>query len=151
MPPPSPQADRPVCPPPAGPTHHEYGTAAAESGSPGGVALPAAAPKPLGLKGWQAGWWGLVTLGLLVPWYFNLHYFADGGSVLPQVFFRDAMPNALTTAITLDVYLAAVAFSAWVLGERRVRRPWLVVAACFGVGLSFALPLYLLLRRRRTN
>ena len=97
----------------------------------------------------RAGWLVLVALGLLVPWWFNLRYFADGGSVLPQVFFRDAMANALTTAITLDVYLAAVAFSAWVLGERRVRRPWLIVAACFGVGLSFALPLYLLLRRRR--
>ena len=151
MPSPSPQADRPVYPPPAGPTQHEYGTAAAESVSPGGVALPAAAPKPLGLMDWQAGWRGLVALGLLVPWYFNLRYFADGGSVLPQVFFRDAMANALTTAITLDVYLAAVAFSAWVLGERRVRWPWLVVVACFGVGLSFALPLYLLLRRRRVG
>lgn len=97
----------------------------------------------------RAGSLVLVALGLLVPWWFNLRYFADGGSVLPQIFFRDAMANALTTAITLDVYLAAVAFSAWVLNERRVRWPWLVVAACFGVGLSFALPLYLLLRRRR--
>ena len=165
MPPPSPQADRPVCPPPAGPAcptrtpitslrrpvcppparpaRHDLGTAAAEPGPPG-TARPASPPKPAG----QIGWRVLVALGLLVPWWFNLRYFADGGSVLPQVFFRDAMANALTTAITLDVYLAAVAFSAWVLGERRVRWPWLIVVACFGVGLSFALPLYLLLRRR---
>ena len=35
----------------------------------------------------------------------------------------------------------------WVLWERRVRRPALVVLACFGLGLAFALPLYLALRR----
>ncbi len=109
----------------------------------------ARAPNPKGLHRWRhKGLVVLVVLGLLVPWYFNLRYFAAGGSVLPQVFFRDAMANALTTAITLDVYLAAVGFSVWVCSERRVRRPWLYVAACFGVGLSFALPLYVLRRQR---
>ncbi len=106
-------------------------------------------PDPDGLTSrWRKCLVVLVVLGLLVPWYFNLRYFAAGGSVLPQVFFRDAMTNALTTAITLDVYLAAVGFSVWVWSERRVRWPWLYVAACFGVGLSFALPLYMLQRER---
>jgi hypothetical protein len=88
----------------------------------------------------------LAVCGLLLPWVCNTAYFLQGGSVLPQVFWRDATANALTTAITLDVYLAAISFSAWVLWERRVRRPWLVVAACFGLGLAFALPLYLVQR-----
>jgi len=99
-------------------------------------------------SGARLGLLGLVVLGLAIPWAFNVRYFLAGGHVLPGIFFRDAMANALTTAITLDVYLAAVSFSVWVLGERRVRRPWLYVAACFGVGLSFALPLYLLRRER---
>ena len=89
----------------------------------------------------------LSSLGLVLPWIWNLRWFLDGGSVAPQVFWPAAMANALTTAITLDVYLAAASFSAWVLWERGVRRPLLVVLACFGLGLAFALPLYLALRR----
>lgn len=89
----------------------------------------------------------LALLALLLTWAFNLAYFAGGGSVLPQLFFRDAGANALTTAITLDVYLAALAFSLWVLAERRVRRPGWYVAGCFLVGLAVALPLYLANRR----
>jgi hypothetical protein len=93
----------------------------------------------------------LALLALVATWSFNLAYFAGGGSVLPQVFFRDAAANALTTAITLDVYLAALAFSGWVLAERRVRRPWGYVLGCFGIGLAVALPLYLANRRERAG
>jgi Terpene cyclase DEP1 len=89
----------------------------------------------------------LAATGLVLPWIWNIRWFLDGGSVAPQVFWPAAMANALTTAITLDVYLAAASLSAWVLWERRVRRPGLVVLACFGLGLSFALPLYLALRQ----
>src|SRR3989344_793162 len=49
----------------------------------------------------------LALLGLAVPWYFNTVYFLAGGSVMPDVFWRDAFANALTTGITCDVYLAA--------------------------------------------
>lgn len=93
----------------------------------------------------------LACVGLAVPWYFNILYFLGGGSVLPQVFWRDAFANALTTGITLDVYLAAVAFSAWVAAERSLGAwRWGYVAACFGLGLAFALPLYLAQRLRRS-
>lgn len=88
----------------------------------------------------------LAVLGLVLPWTFNLAYFAGGGSVAPQAFWAAASANALTTAITLDVYLAAIAFACWVLSERRVRRPWLDVLLCFAVGLAVALPVYLLRR-----
>jgi Terpene cyclase DEP1 len=88
----------------------------------------------------------LAACGLVLPWIWNIRYFLQGGSVMPQVFWPDAMANALTTAITVDVYLAATSFSVWVLWDQRVRRPWLLVLACFGLGLAFALPLYLALR-----
>ena len=42
--------------------------------------------------------WALAVLGAAAPWYFNLRYFATGGSVAPGVFFADASANALTTA-----------------------------------------------------
>lgn len=87
----------------------------------------------------------LAAAGLLLPWYFNLAYFAAGGSVAPEVFFRDAFANPLTTAITLDVYLAAFAFSVGVAADRGAGKArWIALPLCFGVGLAVALPLYLL-------
>lgn len=91
----------------------------------------------------------LALLGLAVPWYFNAWYFLFGGSLMPGVFWRDAFANALTTAITLDVYLAAMAFSAWVAADRPLGAwRWAYIAGCFGLGLSFVLPLYLAQRLR---
>ena len=91
----------------------------------------------------------LALLGLAVPWYFNVAYLLAGGSLMPGIFWRDAFANALTTGITLDVYLAAIGFSAWVAAERRLGAwRWAYIAACFGLGLAFALPLYLAQRLR---
>jgi hypothetical protein len=92
----------------------------------------------------------LAIAGMAVPWYFNLVYFQSGGSVAPDVYWRDAAANALTTSITVDVYLAAVAFSAWVVSDRRLGAwRWGYVVTCFGIGLAFAMPLYLAQRLRR--
>jgi Terpene cyclase DEP1 len=86
----------------------------------------------------------LTIIGLVLPWLFNLRYFAGGGGILPGAFFGAAFANDLTTAITLDVYIAAIAFCAGVARDREagVHR-WWVVPLTFGVGLSFALPGYL--------
>lgn len=91
----------------------------------------------------------LAFVGLAVPWYFNVVYFLAGGSVMPDVFWRDAFANPLTTGITLDVYLAAVAFSVWVAADRSLGVwRWACIAACFGISLAFAMPLYLAYRLR---
>ena len=91
----------------------------------------------------------LALVGLAVPWYFNIVYFLAGGSVMPDVFWPDAFANALTTGITVDVYLAAVAFSLWVAADRSLGAwRWACIAACFGIGLAFAMPLYLAYRLR---
>ena len=91
----------------------------------------------------------LAVLGLVVPWYFNLAFLLQGGSFAPGPFFAAVSANLLTTGITWDVYLAAAAFGVWLLRDAKalgMRRRWLYVALTFGVGLSFALPLYLALR-----
>lgn len=91
----------------------------------------------------------LAIAGVLLPWRYNLLYFAQGGSALPDVFFRDAFANALTTAITLDVYIAALSFSVAIAMDRAaggVR--WWAIPLTFLVGLSFALPAYLWWRLR---
>lgn len=92
----------------------------------------------------RALWAALAGIGLVLPWWFNLRYFAGGGSVAPEVFFGAAFANALTTAITVDVYLAAVAFSVAVALDRGAGpRRWWALPLTFFVGLSFALPGYL--------
>ena len=97
---------------------------------------------------------GLALLGLVIPWYFNLAFLAQGGSFAPAPFMAAVSANQLTAGITWDVYLAATAFSVWLLGDAPaagVRRPWIYVVLTFAVGLAFALPLYLALRKPQTG
>jgi hypothetical protein len=85
----------------------------------------------------------LALVGLVVPWWFNVRYLSAGGSLAPGDFFSAAFANPLTTAITLDVYLAAVAFSVAVARDTDAGpHRWWAIPLTFGVGLSFALPLY---------
>lgn len=86
----------------------------------------------------------LALAGLALPWWFNLSYLHGGGSLAPGAFFGAAFANALTTAITIDVYIAAAAFSVGVAQDAAAGpRRWWALPLTFGVGLSFALPLYL--------
>ena len=86
----------------------------------------------------------LALVGLVLPWWYNVRYLSGGGSLAPGAFFGAAFANPLSTAITLDVYLAAVAFCIGVAKDADAGpRRWWAVPLTFGVGLSFALPLYL--------
>jgi Terpene cyclase DEP1 len=88
----------------------------------------------------------LAVFGLLITGYFNLQYIGQGGSLMPAAFWLAATPTALTTAITIDVYLAAVVFSIWVVRDAKqsqMRFAWAYVALTFCVGLCFAWPMYL--------
>ncbi|MGE0314007.1 MAG: DUF2834 domain-containing protein [Lautropia sp.] len=86
----------------------------------------------------------LALLGLALPWWYNLQYFAGGGGLAPAAFFGTVFANALTSAITLDVYLAAVTFSVAVALDREAgARRWWAVPLTFFVGLAFAMPGYL--------
>lgn len=103
-------------------------------------------------------YYAFAAIGLVATWYFNLQYFSGGGSLAPGPFFATAFANPLTTAITLDVYWAALVFSFWAVAERSrpgSPRPWLYIALCFAAGLAFAFPLYLgrraQLRSRQAN
>lgn len=99
--------------------------------------------------GWRLALLLLAIAGLIGPWWFNLAWFASGGSLAPGVFFRDAAANALTTAITIDVYLAAISFSVGVAADARGGRGrWWALPVCFGIGLAVALPGYLWWRSR---
>ncbi len=113
-------------------------------------ASPTPLPLPLALRAsflrpWVRALLGVLALaGLALPWWFNLQFFASGGSLAPASFFGAALANPLSTAITLDVYLSALAFSLAVALDRGAgARRWWALPLTFGVGLSFALPGYL--------
>ncbi|RST49830.1 DUF2834 domain-containing protein [Variovorax sp. DXTD-1] len=92
----------------------------------------------------------LAFVGLVVPWYFNVAFLLAGGSFAPAPFIAAVSANKLVAGITWDVYLAAAAFSVWLLQDASaagVRRPWAYVALTFVVGLAFTLPLYLAMRK----
>lgn len=91
-------------------------------------------------------YYALALAGLAATGYFNGLYLLNGGGLGPGEFFGAAMANALTTAITIDVYLAALVFSVWVVIDSKrtaLKRPWLYIVLCFLVGLAVAFPLYL--------
>lgn len=93
----------------------------------------------------------LAAAGFVLPWYFNLAHLAGGGSFAPGPFIAAVTANALTTAITWDVYIAAVAASVWMVRDARrhgVGGAWIHVLLTFAVGLAFAFPLYLARRER---
>lgn len=94
----------------------------------------------------------LALAGLVVTGYFNGRYLLEGGGLGPGEFFGAAMANSLTTAITIDVYLAALVFAVWVVIDSKrtaLKRPWLYILLCFFVGLAVAFPLYLARREGR--
>jgi hypothetical protein len=96
----------------------------------------------------------LALIGLVSTWYFNLQYFSQGGSVMLVPFLMAATPTPLTTAITIDVYLAALVFSIWVLHDAKqseMRFAWVYVALTFTIGLCFAWPLYLHIKSLKTQ
>ena len=88
----------------------------------------------------------LAALGLLLPWGFHLKYLSGGGSFAPGPFLAAVTANPLVAGITIDVYLAAVVASVWMVRDARrrgLRHAWVWVVLCFAVGLAFAWPLYL--------
>ncbi len=91
-------------------------------------------------------YYALALLSLVATWFYNAQYIMNGGGLGPSEFFGAAFANPLTTAITLDVYLAAAVFSIWVVNDAKhaqVKWPWLYVVLCFAAGLAIAFPLYL--------
>jgi len=102
-------------------------------------------------SGLAALFYTLALVGFVTTWYFNGKYLLNGGGLGPNEFFGAAFANLLTTAMTIDIYVAAVVFSIWVHVDMKrvpVKGPWTYVALCFAVGLAIAFPLYLANRER---
>ncbi|MDP9192461.1 MAG: DUF2834 domain-containing protein [Acidobacteriota bacterium] len=88
----------------------------------------------------------LAILGFLLPmWQFAL-FVGEHGLDL-RVFLALPFASSVSTMLTFDLLVSCVVF--WVfVSTQRVPRRWLYVALTLLVGLSFALPLFLLARER---
>ena len=90
----------------------------------------------------------LAVLGALLPLSAIVPWLAANG-VAPDRFVAELFANRVSTFFALDVIVSAFALFVFVAAESRagrLRRPWIPVLATLFVGVSFGLPLLLLLR-----
>ena len=92
----------------------------------------------------------LAIWGAIHPMYYFVSWFNENGYDLMAMV--DAWHvNAATSGLVLDLTIAAVALTVFILSEVAVRRNWvalIAIPATFLIGVSFGLPLYLFLRSR---
>jgi hypothetical protein len=90
----------------------------------------------------------LCVLGVALPYYFFTPFVLDHGLNMP-LFVRQLFSTPVSAFFGADVLMSTVALWAFITYERRkrpVRLWWLCIIANLAVGVSLALPLFLLLR-----
>jgi hypothetical protein len=89
-----------------------------------------------------------VVLGTILPYWQLAGWIREHGVDL-HAFTTEIAGNRLSAMAWLDVLVSVVVLLAFIAVEGRrlrMRRLWLPVAATFAVGVSAALPLFLLMR-----
>jgi hypothetical protein len=89
----------------------------------------------------------LAIVGTIGPYVFFADYFAQSGFALTG-FLAAAFANGVAGGFAVDVIVSSAAFWVWLAAER-APRIWLYLMLNLAIGLSCALPLYLLLRESR--
>jgi Terpene cyclase DEP1 len=86
--------------------------------------------------------------GLLVPCYFAVPFFLIHGPNF-RLFLEEVFATRISSFFAADLVLSSIVFLGWSRREAKARRIpgwWLVLLCNLLVGLSLALPLYLLKR-----
>ena len=86
--------------------------------------------------------------GTVVPWWFALPFFLIHGPNM-GLFVEEIFATRISSFFAADLIIASVIFLFWSwrdARERRISGWWLVLLSNLVVGLSLALPLYLLKR-----
>jgi hypothetical protein len=89
---------------------------------------------------------GCCIAGTVIPYAFALPFFLAHGLNLPLLA-QEAFANRAASFFAADLSLSSVMFLSWSRRESRSRQMegwWMVLLANLIVGLSLALPLYLL-------
>jgi hypothetical protein len=90
----------------------------------------------------------LCIAGTVVPYYFFVPFVLAHGLNM-SLFLHQLMATPVSLFFAADVVMSWIALWAFIAYERRkrpVRLWWLCIIANLGVGVSLALPLFLLLR-----
>jgi len=94
-----------------------------------------------------------AAAGTIIPWLFFGRFVAANGLDL-FAFLTQPFVNGAAGGFTADAIIAAIAFLVWSnvdARERGVAHWWITIPATLAVGLSLALPLYLILREGRAE
>jgi Protein of unknown function DUF2834 len=86
--------------------------------------------------------------GIVIPYWFALPFFLIHGANF-SLFFAEIFATRISSFFAADLIVSSVIFLVWSCRESRDRKIagwWLVLIANLVVGLSLALPLYLLKR-----
>jgi hypothetical protein len=95
----------------------------------------------------------LCILGTALPYYFFAPFVLDHGLNM-SLFMRQLFATPVSSFFAADVIVSSVALWAFIAYERRkrpVRLWWLCIVANLAVGVSLALPLYLLFRHQASR
>jgi hypothetical protein len=93
----------------------------------------------------------LAVWGAIHPMLWYVEWFRqNNGSGIGQMI-QAWHANAATVGLALDMFIAAITLTVWILAEVYARKNWsalLAIPASFLIGVSCGLPLYLFLRTR---
>ncbi len=88
------------------------------------------------------------VVGLVVPYYFAAPFFLIHGPNF-RLFLEEVFATRISSFFAADLILSSIVFLSWSRREAKARQIpgwWLVLMCNLVVGLSLALPLYLLKR-----
>ena len=92
----------------------------------------------------------LAVMGLVAPYYFFFTFLrADGWDI--SLLLNQLFANHISTFFAVDLILSVLVFWIYMSAEAnrlQMKNGWLYIVASLGVGLSFALPLFLYFRER---
>jgi len=100
------------------------------------------------MKNLRAFYVAAGILGTVIPWLFFARFFIHNGLNLPLVV-QSLFVNGVAGGFSADVLISIIVFLVWSFSDAKkhnIQNWWLVLPACFMVGLSLALPLYLILK-----
>lgn len=90
----------------------------------------------------------MALFGVVIPWYFFGQFFAQNGMDI-RAFLAGLFVNGAAGGFSADIFLTSMVFWVWSYRDanaEKIEEWWIVIPATLLVGLSLALPLYLLLR-----
>ncbi len=108
------------------------------------------------MKNWTPLMWIYLLLaiaGLIVPWYFNLQFMAQGdGEFSIRDFVAEGFATSGAASLTSDLLIGASAVTLWMIVESRrlkMKGLWLYLVFTYLIAFAFACPLFLLMRERK--